>query len=145
MTEPHIGSTETQKNILEYLKTLRLFPGSLDVEVKSSRRTGVLYVRQGHVIAAECGTLRGNGAFLTLAAEGVGDLHGVQPEKQVEKSVSVTVTQIERFFMKVPSLSQGNYFCDEEKTFPDALRLFLQFRRKEAGAKLVEVLRSNRF
>ncbi len=145
MTDSHIGSTETQRNILEYLKTLQLLPGSLDVEVKSTRRTGVLHVRQGIVIAAECGSLQGNGAFLTLAAEGVGDVHGVQSEKPVENSVSVTVTQIERFFAKLPSLSQGNSHCDEERTFQDALRLFLQFRRKEAGAKLVEVLRSNRF
>ncbi len=145
MTDSHIGSTGTQRNILEYLKAQRLLPDSLDVEVKSRRRAGVLHVRQGQVIAAESGILQGNGAFLTLVAEGVGDVTGIKSEKPVEKTVSVTVSQVERFFATLPSLSKDGNRCDEEKTFQDALQLFFQFRRKEAGAKLVEVLRSNRF
>lgn len=145
MTDSHIGSTETQRNILEYLKSLRLLQGDLDVEVKSATRNGVMHVRQGNVIAAECGNLKGNGAFLTLVAIGSGEVNGTKAEKSVEKNVSVTVTQIERFFSKIPSLSQGDSSCDEAETLQDAIRLFFQFRRKEAGAKLVEVLRSNRF
>ena len=144
MTDSHIGSTETPRNILEYLKALRLLPGDLDVEVKSAGRAGILHVRQGQVIAAECGKLTGNGALLTLAAIGVGTVHGVKSEEVVEKNVSVTVTQIDRFFAKLPSLP-GDGLCDEEQTLQLAIRLFLQFRRKEAGVKLVEVLRSNRF
>lgn len=144
MTDSHIGSTETPRNILEYLKALRLLPGDLDVEVKSAERAGILHVRQGQVIGAECGKLKGNGALLTLAAIGLGTVHGVRSEVAVEKNVSVTVSQIERFFAKLPSLP-GDGFCNEEQTLHLAIRLFLQFRRKEAGVKLVEVLRSNRF
>ena len=145
MTDFHIGSTEMQKNILECLKSLRLLPGYLDVEVKGARRIGVLHVKQGQVIAAECGNLRGNGAFLTLAAIGIGDVRVLRSEKSPNNSVSITVTQIEQFFAKQPGLVLGDNHSDEEQIFQDAIRFFSQFRRKEAGAKLVEVLRSNRF
>ena len=70
MIDSHIGSTEARRNILDYLKSLRYLYGDLDVEVKSATRTGILKVRGGQVVAAECGMLEGNGAFLTLAAAG---------------------------------------------------------------------------
>ncbi|MGB3211152.1 MAG: response regulator [Desulforhopalus sp.] len=145
MNDSHIGSTETQRNIIDYLKSLRPLPGDLEVEVKGAGRSGVLYLRQGQVIAAECGKLIGNGAFLTLASMGAGDVRCVRSEKAVESSVSVTVSQIERFFAKLPSVSRSENHRDEERLLQEAIQLFFQFRRKEAGAKLVEVLRSNRF
>ncbi len=145
MTEFCSGSTEKQSNILEYLKSLRMLPGGLDVEVKSTTRNGILHVRQGQVIAAECGNLQGNGAYLSLVSIGVADVHGVKPLAPVEKNVSFTLSQIERFFAKQPGFSQGDSHCDEEWTLQEAIRLFFQFRRKEAGAKILEVLRSNRF
>jgi twitching motility two-component system response regulator PilG len=145
MTKSHIGSTKTQRNILEFLKSLRLLPDYLVVEVISTGRTGVLHVSQGQVIAAECGSLQGNGALLSLVTIGEGDVHVVKSEKSVASNVSITVTQIERLLAKLPGLSAGGSHCDEERLFQDAIRLFFQFRRKEAGVKLVEVLRSNRF
>ncbi len=145
MTEFSIGSTERQSNILEYLKSLRMHPGSLDVQVKSATRIGVLHLRQGQVIAAECGNLQGNGAFLTLVSMGIGNVRSVKALTHAEKNVSITLSQIERFFAQLPGISQGENHCDEERTLQEAIRLFFQFRRKEAGAKLVEVLRGNRF
>jgi len=145
MTESHNSSTETQRNILEYLKSLRLRPGSLDIEVSGAGRTGKMHVTQGLVIKAECGRLQGNGALLTLVSIGVGDIKIVRSEESVASNVSISVTQVERFLKKLPNFSHGHSYCDEEQTFQDAVRLFFQFRRKEAGAKLIEVLRSNRF
>jgi twitching motility two-component system response regulator PilG len=145
MIDSHLGFTEPERNILEYLKSQRLLQGNLDVHVKGVRRSGFLQVRKGQVIAAECGNLQGNGALLSLAAIGAGEVRGAKSEKPVESNVSVTVTQIERFFATLPSFPQDDSHCDEEQTLQDAIRLFFQFRRKEAGAKLVEVLRSNRF
>jgi len=139
------SSTATQRNTVDYLKSVRFLQGDLDVEVKSQSRSGMLHVRQGQVLGAQCGKLQGNGALLTLAAIGIADIHSVQSVGPVEKNVSVTVSQIERFFARLPGLAQAESQCEEDRTFAHALRLFFQFRRKEAGAKLVEVLRSNRF
>ncbi len=145
MTPSQLSSTATQRNTVEYLKSVRFLQGDLDVEVKCQSRSGMLHVRQGQVIGAQCGKLKGNGALLTLAAIGTADIHSVQSVGPVEKNVSVTVTQIERFFARLPGLAQAESQCDEDRTFAHALQLFFHFRRKEAGAKLVEVLRSNRF
>jgi twitching motility two-component system response regulator PilG len=144
MTDSHIGLAETRRNILEYLKFLRLQRDNLDVQVQGVRKFGLLQVRQGQVIAAKCGNLQGNGALLTLTAIGVGEVHAIRSDVPVDKNVSVTVAQMERFFANQPDFSQDGK-CDEERTLQDAIQLFFQFRRKEAGAKLVEVLRSNRF
>jgi len=144
MTDSHIGFTETQRNILDYLKSLRLHQDNLDVQVQGVRKFGLLQVRQGQIVAAKCGKLQGNGALLTLAAINGGEVHGIKSEVPVDKNVSVTVAQVERFFANQPAIFQESN-CDEERTLQDAIQLFFQFRRKEAGAKLVEVLRSNRF
>ncbi|TKB25060.1 response regulator [Desulfopila sp. IMCC35006] len=145
MTASPSSSTATQRNTVDYLKSVRFLQGDLDVAVKSQSRSGMLHVRQGQVLGAQCGKLQGNGALLTLAAIGPADIHSVQSVGPVEKNVSVTVSQIERFFARLPGLAQAESQCDEDRTFAHALQLFFQFRRKEAGAKLVEVLRSNRF
>ncbi len=145
MTASEANYMETQRNIVEHLKSLSLLQENLDIEVKSQSRTGMLRVRDGQVIGAQCGKLEGNGALLTLAAIGAADVRSVQTAVPVEKNVSVTVIQIERFFTRLPGLAQAESQCDEDRTHAHALQLFFQFKRKEAGAKLVEVLRSNRF
>lgn len=144
MTDSHIGFTETRRNILDYLKSLRLHKDNLDVQVQGVRKFGLLQVRQGKIVAAKCGKLQGNGALLTLAAINGGEVHGIKSEAPVDKNVSVTVAQVERFFTNQPAIPLESS-CDEERTLQDAIELFFQFRRKEAGAKLIEVLRSNRF
>ncbi len=145
MIESHIGFAETERDILEYLKSLRSLQGNLDIQVKGVRKTGILQVRKGRIVAAKCGNLLGNGALLSLAAIGTGTVHDTKSEQPVESNVSITINQTIRFLTKLPSLSRKDSYCDEEQTLKEAIQLFFQFRRKEAGAKLVEVLRSNRF
>lgn len=145
MTDSPPALPQTTRSILEYLKSLRFVPGALEVQVREGRRTGSMQVRQGQVFAAECSNLLGNGAFLTLVAMGKGEVFAVESVKPFERNVSVTLAQVEHFLAKLPSLSQAAGHCDEEQTYQEAVGLFYQFRRKEAAAKLVEVLRSNRF
>ncbi len=143
--ESPLGFAETERNILEYLKSLRSLQGNLDIQVKGVKRSGILQVRKGRLVAARCGNLLGNGALLSLAAIGTGSVHDTKSDLPVKNNVSITVTQAERFLTKLPNLSQDESHCDEDQALQEAVRLFFQFRRKEAGAKLVEVLRGNRF
>lgn len=145
MNASQSSSPLTQRNIVEYLKSLRSQQGDCDIEVICRNRTGLLHVRQGQVIGAQSGTLQGNGALLTLAAIGAADIHSRQSIGPVEKNVSVSLTQIERFFARLPGFAQAERQGDEDRTLAQAVQLFFQFKRKEAGAKLVEILRSNRF
>ena len=145
MTDSLPASLKTPRNILDYLKSLRFVHGAVELQVRGERRTGSMQVRQGQVFAAKCGSLVGNGAFLTLVAMGEGEVSAFALVKPVERNVSVTVAQVEHFFSRLPSLSPAAAHCDEERTYQEAIALFYQFRRREAAAKLVEVLRSNRF
>jgi twitching motility two-component system response regulator PilG len=145
MTDTLPTLLKAPRNILEYLQSLRCMQGAVEVQVRGERRNGSIQVRQGQVFAAQCGSLVGNGAFLTLVAMGNGDVIAGELVKPYEPNVSVTVAQVEYFFAKLPCRSQAAGQCDEERTYKEAIDLFYQFRRREAAAKLVEVLRSNRF
>lgn len=115
------------------------------LEIDGSFRNGVLHVRKGHVIAATCGSFQGNGAFLSLVAMGSGDVRAEQSQKWVENNVNLTISQATALFEKMPGLLNSDTGFDEELTFQEAEQLFFQFKRKEAGEKLVKILQQNRF
>ncbi|MBU1565002.1 MAG: response regulator, partial [Proteobacteria bacterium] len=145
MTDSRVISTETERNILLYLKSQQVLSGNVDVCVKNVKKTGTLQVRKGQVASAVCGKLSGNGAFLTLAAIQDGDIQAETSTGSVESNVSLSLTLVERLLSRLPGLSPAAKSCDEEESLQQAIHLIYQFRRTEAGSKLVEVLRSNRF
>lgn len=145
MTDPRIVSGENRRDFFAYLKSLQSMAGNADIEVKNATRKGLIEVRHGRVVAAGCGQLFGNGAFLTLAAMPGGVYRAVESEKPVAGNVSLTLSQAERLLQNLPGFSQGNDAGDEEEKFQRVIHLFYQFRRKEAGTQLVEILRNNRF
>lgn len=145
MTDTRIISTETEKNILLYLKSQQVLFGNVDVWVKNSKQSGSLQVRNGQVANAAYGKLSGNGALLTLAAIKDGDIQTEPSTQAAESNVSLSLTLVERLLSRLPGLSPAAKSCDEEESLQQAIHLIYQFRRTEAGSKLVEVLRSNRF
>jgi DNA-binding response OmpR family regulator len=145
MTDTRIVSGENRRDFLAYLKSLQSMAGSADIEVKSATRTGLVQVRQGRIIAAGCGRLFGNGAFLTLAAMTGGVYTAVQSEQPVAGNVSLTLPLAERLLQNLPGFSRGIDAGDEEEKLQRVIHFFYQFRRKEAGTLLVEILRNNRF
>lgn len=132
-------------NILVYLKSLQLQSANVDIEVSNATRTGLLQVRQGQIITAGCGRLLGNGALLTLAAIRDGGYQAVLSVQPVAGNVSLTLQVVERLLNTLPGSSRGIGAGNEEEQLRRAIPLFYQFRWKEAGARLVEILRSNRF
>ena len=145
MTDSRTTAGENQRNILVYLKSLQLLSSNVDIEVKNDFRIGLLQVRQGKVCAAECGKLFGNGALLTLAAIQGGKYQSVESDQPVTRNVSLTLQLAERLLNNLPGVAQGVNDGTEEEKLQQAVHLFYQFRRKEAGIKLVEILRGNRF
>lgn len=145
MTDSRIISTETENNVLLYLKSQQGLSGNVDVWVKNVKQTGSLQVRKGQVVSAACGKLSGNGALLTLAAIRDGDIQAETATQPVESNVSLSLTLVERLLSRLPALSSAAKSCDEEESLQQAIHLIYQFRRTEAGSKLVEILRSNRF
>ncbi len=145
MTDSRDPFSETEKNnILLYLKSQQAASGNIDVSVQNVKQSGKLQIRKGQVVSAACGKLVGNGALLTLAAIRDVDIEAETATQPVENNVSLSLTLVERLLRKAPH-AQAAAPCDEEESLEQAIHLIYQFRRTEAGAKLVEVLRSNRF
>jgi DNA-binding response OmpR family regulator len=145
MNESQDDCRETGKDILEYLSSLRLLASDLDVEVNTARYAGLLQVRGGTVRTASQGSLSGNGALFTLVTQGVADIQAVKSVESVVANVTVSHDQMIHICSKIPAAAGDKATCNEAALLDAAVHLFLQFRKKEAGAKLVEILRCNRF
>ena len=145
MTDLHINSAETEKNVLLYLKSQQALVGSCHVSVKNVKYSGMLQIRKGQVVAAFCGKLTGNGALLTLAAIRDGEITATTAGGPLDPNVSLSLPLVERLLSKATVAGGAAGGCNEEKTLEEAISLIYQFRRTEAVPKLVEVLRSNRF
>ena len=145
MNESHDEYMETGRDILEYLSSLRLLSSDLDVDVKTARYNGRIQVRGGEVVAASQGDISGNGALFTLLTQKVGEFLPVKSAEPVIKNVTVYHEQMVHICSKVPPVAGKGVVADEAELLDEAIHLILRFRKKEAVAKLVELLRSNRF
>ena len=145
MTDSRSISAETEKNVLLYLKSQQVLVGNVDVLVNNGKQSGRLQIRKGQPVTAACGKLTGNGALLTLAAIRNGNIQAEKSGQTVETNVSLSLSLVEQLLNKFPTFHQAAHSCDEEENLQQAIHLIHQFRRTEASAKLVEVLRSNRF
>lgn len=145
MNESHEEFKETGRDILEYLSSLRLLSSDLDVEVKTARYNGLIQVRGGEVIAASQGAITGNGALFTLLTQKMGDFRPTESVEPVATDVTVYHEQMVHICSKIQPIAGGGVVVDAAVLLDEAIHLILQFRKKEAVAKLVELLRSNRF
>lgn len=103
-----------------------------------------MQVRQGRVVSAEWGRLSGNGAFLTMAMTRDLETSALESFSGAAGNVTLSLPAVERLVAALPA-SRDGYPGDEEIKLEQAVHLLYQFRRKEAGALLVEILRANRF
>ncbi len=138
-----MASGDGQGHLLEYLKSLS--SGNVDIAASKAARTGLVQVRQGRVVAAAWGRLCGNGALLTIAAMPEVSYQALESTKGVVgNNVTLTVPLVERLLSALSKSSPVDE-GDAEAKLEQVIHLFYQFRRKEAGALLVEILRTNRF
>ena len=145
MNESNEEFRESGRDILEYLNSLRLLASDLDVTIKTEHYFGCINVRGGRVVAAKVGDISGNGGLFTLLTQKSGEITSVKSTESVTGNVTVSHEQMEYIYNKVPSVSPVHNDKTEAGGLEDAVHLFLQFRKKEAGALLVEILRKNRF
>jgi twitching motility two-component system response regulator PilG len=137
-------SGENQSTLLDFLKSLHGNSSSVDITVKKNGPIGLVQVRQGWVAGAECGTLSGNGAFLTLLAAAGSEYEALASMKAVAGKVTLSLSTAEKLCASLLGTRQ-TAGGEEEAKLRQAVHLLYQFRRKEAGALLVEILRANRF
>lgn len=145
MTESHIGSGETYTSMLDYLKSLKLLRSNLDLKIKNNGCYGELQIRGGEIVTGKCGELEGNGAALTLAGLESAEISSLPNEDSPTKNVSFSFKQIERLLLHFSKTGSGGSPLNERKLLDEAIAHLYQFQRKEAGTKLVKILRANRF
>lgn len=143
MNESYEDVKETDRDILEYLSSLRLLSSNLDVEIETAQYKGVLQVRGGEVVSARQGGISGNGALFTLLTQKMGTFTATQSVEPVVSDVTVYHEQMVLVCSKIPS--PVGVVVDEAAVLDEAIHLILRFRKKEAVAKLVKLLRFNRF
>lgn len=145
MNESNEEFRESGRDIFEYLSSLRLLSSDLDVTIKTLSYSGVVAVRGGTIVSARTGDISGNGALFTLATQGVGEIVSVKSTEQTAADVTVSYDQLMHICKKVPPVSAIKEGADEAQLLKEAKHLFLQFHRKQAGTRLVEILKGNRF
>lgn len=144
MVNTEINRIQTQ-SLIEQLKSLQLGNLDADLTISNAHRRGVIHVRGGTAISAHVGVLHGNGAILTLAQMSETHIELTPDSSTVQKTVFISVGQIERFLTAQKIQPRKAIYCDEEKLLQDAKNLFFQFHYKEAVEKLITILRYNRF
>ncbi len=145
MTESHIGPGETYASMLDYLKSQKLLQSNLDLKIKDNDYHGELQIRRGEIVTGKCGELVGNGAVLTLAGLESAKISSLPNEDSPKKNVSFLFKQIEQLLLHFSKAASGGTSLDEKKLLEEAIAHLYQFHRKEAGTKLVKILRANRF
>ncbi len=144
MADP-LTSTDTERNVLDVLKHHQLGRDSVDIEVRQDHHLGTVKLRQGQVVFVACGAFIGNGALLTLAAVRGGEIRTTATAQIAENNISFGLTLVERLLEKAappPSLVALARITAEVE---EAIHLIHQFKHSEAAAKLVAVLRVNRY
>lgn len=144
MVSSQSAVTEEDKKLFPLLQELERGKKSVDLELKGLNGSGQLAVRDGKVVQASYGELRGNGAFMSLLAQSL-DIAITVSETSVSREISLTLAQASQVLSKLPGTRVQGDIEAETRLIHEARELFFQFRRKEAGSRLITLLKRNRF
>lgn len=145
MVNTNFGRTNLVQDFIEQVKSLEQKKVSADLTVSNEYRQGVIHVRDGVIVSAHTGVLHGNGAVLTLALITRPHIVTTPASDTVQKTVFISIGQLERFLAAQKKQPASDTLCDEEKNLHEAITLFFRFQYKQAVEKLVYILRHNRF
>lgn len=145
MVNANFSRTGMTQDFIEELKSMEQRKVNADLTITNDQRQGIIHVREGLLLSAHSGILHGNGAVLTLALMHRPNIVLTPASDTVQKTVFISIAQLERFLaaQKVQPLTSEH--CDEEKLLQEAITLFFCFHYKQAVEKLVYILRHNRF
>lgn len=136
---------DSQTTVLHLLKAQQQRSGNVDIEVRSGALLGIIRLRKGQAVFAACGDFAGNGALLTLAAIGGAAIEVRESGQTAEGNISLSLSLVERLLEKAAPPANLEALSRVAQGVEEAVHLVLQFKRNEAAAKLVEVLRTNRY
>ncbi len=144
MSEVTYQSNKEMSSVLEYLQTVTPVSEIWGIEVVTNHNSGTLYLKGRDIIAAQYGPLVGNGALLTIAGWRNLKIRRIAEKRDVQKNTTLSLADIRQELSLHPPLA-GNASFDEIALLKQAILLVYQFQFKQAGAKLAEILRVNRY
>ena len=131
-------------SVLEYLQTATPTSDFWSIEVVKNGRPGILHFSGSNVIAAQCGPLVGNGALMTIANWRDPKIRRIAGTQEVRRNVSLSPIEMSTELSRhAPQPEIGPF--DEIATLKQAIIMVYQFHFKEAGTKLADILRINRY
>ena len=130
--------------VLDLLKTSTSYHDS-SLRIVWGQREGFLHLRNGAIVAAECGDLTGNGAAMDMARWKMAELSELESAPVIKKNVYLSIDEIDEVFqeLQIEQLNPSSY--DDQADLEQAVLMIHQFRYREAGALLSKILKYNRF
>lgn len=131
-------------DVLDYLQTVTHPSDMWSIEVIKNDRSGTLHLKKQDIIAAQCGPLLGNGALLTIAGWKSPQIRRLAERRDVQKNTALSLADIHtELSLHPPPLETASF--DEIACLKQAILMVYQFQYRDAGAKLAEILRFNRY
>jgi len=134
------------RSVLDYLQNVTPPSGIWSIEVIKNGRSGILHLKQQDIFAAQCGPLLGNGALLTIAGWKNPKIRRIAERHDVQRNTALSLADVQRELIlhpPPPQVENGSF--DDIACLKQAILMVYQFQFKEAGAKLAEILRFNRY
>lgn len=132
-----------EESVIQYLLSSELLNEDVTLNVLFKEQKGQLHIRDRSIYAAHYGGLQGNGAAMIMAS-----WHGAVIEESplatsIKKNISLNPEIIQKIQSQTGSTATS-IICDEDN-FRRAILLIYSLDFKNAGAKLTEILRTNRY
>lgn len=144
MSEVTYQLDKEMSSVLDYLQTVTPLSEVWGIEVAKNHGSGTLYFKGRDIIAAQYGPLLGNGALLTIAGWRNPKTRRVTAKRDVQKNTTLSLADIRQELSLHPPPAENGAF-DEIACLKQAILMVYQFQFKQAGAKLAEILRVNRY
>ena len=135
---------QNNKTVLDLLRGSTAFQ-DCSLRIGWGEREGRIHVRNGAIAAAEVGFLSGNGAVLDIARwQGV-QIDEFDSDPVTKKNVTLSLHEIEKVFKDFSIRATLSPTYDDQRKLEQAILLIHQFRYRDAGSLLAEILKYNRF
>jgi twitching motility two-component system response regulator PilG len=144
MSEVTYQLDKEMSGVLDYLQTVTPLSEVWGIEVAKNHSSGTLYFKGRDIIAAQYGPLLGNGALLTIAGWRNPKIRRVAAKRDVRENTTLSLADIRHELSSHPHLAENGAF-DEIACLKQAILMVYQFQFKQAGAKLAEILRFNKY
>lgn len=131
------------ETLASFLQSSPFERGRITIQVSCKYGRGELSLRDNSIVAASCGRLFGNGALMFMAGWNDVELTEQSCDEAVRKNVTLKTDQLQNIQKKHGTVNQ--FSTESDKLFKSAILSIYSLDFKEAGTKLVRLIKSNKY